>query len=199
MRSLAVMAVLLGALGGGALFAQAPTRAVPKEFANVKKIGRALSEYQDKDIQVVAAYYYSQQNHNSAWLLIELGVQAWKAHKLERQNIELITPTGRVVPLATQERWGSQTERNVLLLQQVEPTRHQVGTYFKPTNGVENLRFFTAPAGTGTVLDFAQLRPETLVMGDLVFEAPTRLWDKGTHALVVRYSGGEVMLPIELQ
>ena len=37
------------------------------------------------------------------------------------------------------------------------------------------------------------------VLGDLLFDSPTRLWDKGTYALVVRYDGGEAVLPIELR
>jgi hypothetical protein len=37
------------------------------------------------------------------------------------------------------------------------------------------------------------------VLGDLLFESPTRLWDKGTYALLVRYDGAEAVLPIELR
>jgi hypothetical protein len=198
-RSLTAVAALLTVLGGSAVVAQTQTRTVPKEFAHVRMSGRALAEYHDEKIQVAAAYYYSQRNHDSPWLLIELGAMTPKPATIQRNQIELVTPAGRVVPLATQERWGSQTERNVLFMQQVNPTRHQVASYFKSNNGTSGLQFFVAPAGTGTVLEFAQLRPEALVLGDLLFEAPTRLWEKGTYALIVRYSGGEAVLPIELQ
>ena len=43
------------------------------------------------------------------------------------------------------------------------------------------------------------LRPYELGLSDLLFESPTRLWDKGTYALVLRYDGGEAVLPIELR
>ena len=41
--------------------------------------------------------------------------------------------------------------------------------------------------------------PNELGLGDLLFESPTRLWDEGTYALVVRYDGAEAVLPIELR
>lgn len=198
-RVLSVMAVVLALSGGIGVIAQSQTRTVPKEFANVKKVGRALSEFKDNSVQVVAAYYYSQRNHDTPWLLIELGALTERPAKIDRKDFELITPAGRVVPLATQERWASQIQRNKLFMQQVEPTRHQVDSYFKPVNGVSGFRFFTQPGGNGTVLDFVDVPQDHVVLGDLLFESPTRIWDKGTHALVVRYDGKEAVLPIELE
>ena len=77
--------------------------------------------------------------------------------------------------------------------------RHPVASYFKPTNGQTRLRFFTHPPNAGTVQEVAYLLPNELVLGDLLFESPTRLWDEGTYALVVRYDGAEAVLPIELR
>ena len=45
-------------------------------FPNTKDLGHAVVEYEDDAIKVVAAYKYSQQNHDSRWLLIEIGVAA---------------------------------------------------------------------------------------------------------------------------
>lgn len=36
-----------------------------------------------------------------------------------------------------------------------------------------------------------------LVLGNLLFESPTRLWDNDTFALGVRYDGAGAILPIE--
>jgi hypothetical protein len=198
-RSLSLMAVVLAAIGGVGLAAQGSARAVPREFAHVKKVGRALAEFKDDSVQVVAAYYYSQRNHDSPWLLIELGALAQQPARIDRKDIDLVMPGGRVVPLATQERWGSQIQRNKQFMQQVEPTRHQVASYFKPTNGASGFRFFTQPGGNGTVLDFVEIPQDHVALGDLLFEAPTRIWEKGTYALVVRYDGKEAVLPIELE
>ena len=72
-RSAIVLAGLVVAVTSSSLFAQGGTRAVPKEFDHVRTLGRALAEYNDQRIQVAAAYYYSQSNHEFPWLLIELG------------------------------------------------------------------------------------------------------------------------------
>lgn len=185
-------------IASGASFAQSPAPKVPKEFEHVRTVGRALSEFNNDRIQVVAAYYYSQSNHDSRWLLVELGALAPRAAEIKREQVELITPNGRLVRLATQARWAEDSTRNVLLLQQATTSRHQVSNYF-PTSYHTYLRFFTHPPNGGIVQDTLRLMPYELALGDLLFESPTGLWDKGTYALVVRYAGEEAVLPIELR
>jgi len=68
-RSSELMAALV-LVTSGALFAQTPTQAVPKEFDHVRTLGHALAEFVDDRVQVVAAYYYSQSTHDIPWLLI---------------------------------------------------------------------------------------------------------------------------------
>lgn len=110
-----------------------------------------------------------------------------------------MTPTDRVVPLASQSRWGQAGERSALLLQHARTTRHQVAWYFKAAYRQAGLRFFVWPNGSGTVLESIVLAPAELVRGDLLFESPTRLWDEGTYALVIGYDAREAVLPIELR
>jgi hypothetical protein len=198
-RSLGVLAGITLLVGSGSLLAQRQQRAVPKEFNHVRSLGRALSEFRDERIQVVAAYYYSQSNHNQPWLLIEIGALGRHPIEIDRRTIDLVTPTGRVVPLASQSRWGRAGERSALLLQQATITRHQLISYFKGPNAQAALRFFVWPNGGGTVLESITVAPDELVRGDLLFESPTRLWDRGTHALVIGYDGREAVLPIDLR
>jgi hypothetical protein len=132
------------------------------------------------------------------WLLIELGALAPEAAEIERDQIELSTPRGRVVRLATQARWGADSTRNARLLQQATTTRHQIAEYFA-TSDHTGLRFFTRPPGDGLVQDTAHLMPYQVALGDLLFESPTGLWDKGTYALIVRCPREEAVLPIELR
>jgi len=198
-RATSVLAGLVLVVGSASLPAQPQTRAVPREFDRVRTLGRALSEFKDERIQVVAAYYYSQNNHEQPWLLIEIGALGRMPTEIDRRTIELVTPAGRVVPLASQSRWGQVPERSALLLQQARASRHQIPSYFKAVNGQANLRFFVWPNGAGTVLESIHVRPDELVLGDLLFESPTRLWDAGTYALVIGYDGREALLPIELQ
>jgi hypothetical protein len=166
----------------------------------VRTIGRALSEFDDGGIRVVAAYYYSQSNHDSRWLLIELGAFAPGATEIKREQVELVTPSGRVVRLATQARWAEDSTRNARLLQQATTSRVDLSNYF-PTADSTHLRFFTQRPNDGLVLvqNTVHLMPYQLARGDLLFESPTGLWDKGIYTLVILYAGTEVKLPIELR
>ena len=199
MTRFAQVLAVAGLAASSVVAGQTGTRTVPKEFDNVRTLGRALSEFRDGRIHVAAAYYYSQSNHDTPWLLIELGALGEQVTDIERDKIELVTPAGRVVRLASQARWARDTTRNSLLLQRAAPLRHPVASYFTPANGQTSLRFFTRPPNPGTVQEVVNLQPKELVLGDLLFESPTRLWDKGTYALVIRYDGAEAVLPIELR
>lgn len=174
-------------------------RTQPREFAHIRELGGALVEYNDGATQAVAAYYHSQRHHDSTWLLIEVGMMSRRAFVVGRDQVQLTTPSGQVLPLASQRDWGDDAARARALMQQAQPSRHQVRSYFRDVNGTEALRFFTHPATGGTVLDSSQAGPEQVLLGDLLFESPTGAWDRGTYALVIHRPDGVVRLPIELR
>ena len=145
----------------------------PRELANVRQLGAALAEYRDRQVQAVAAYYHSQRNHDSAWLLVEFGVSSPGPLIVRRTEVALVTPDGDVVPLATQRQWGADSSRGRLLLQQARTTCHQVRAYFPAIRGVESMRFFGRPEDGETVIDAVQSSPDQVLLGDLMFESPT--------------------------
>jgi hypothetical protein len=65
-RSTHVAAVMVLVVGSGSLFAQ--SRTVPKQFDNVRPLGRAVSEFKDARIRIVTSHAYSQHHHDSRWL-----------------------------------------------------------------------------------------------------------------------------------
>lgn len=171
----------------------------PREFSGVRELGRALVEFDDGLTQAVAAYHHSQRNHDSRWLLIEFGLMGRRAVAVDRGAVELLAPNGRVVPLASQRQWQSDGARARLLMQQAQPSRHQVRSYFRETNGIEFLRFFAPPDAGTTVVDRMQAAPEQVLLGDLLFASPSGLWDRGVYVLTIRRADGDVRLPIELR
>jgi hypothetical protein len=193
-RITVVAALLLGVVAS--LSAQ---RAQPREFSRVKQLGAALVEYHDGLTQAVAAYYHSQRNHDTPWLLIEVGVSSPQTFVLRRDRVRLVSASGQAVPLAAQTRWGADSARARGLLQEARTTRHQVRTYFRGTRGVESLRFFGRPEQGQTVIDVAQIAPEEVLLGDLLFESPTGAWEKGVYGLEIEHDGGIAALPIELR
>ena len=169
-----------------------------EEFPNTKELGRAATEYRDDAIQLVAAYYYSQRNHDSTWLLIEAALTTEERMTIHRDALRLITPDGIEVALATQERFGQDIERVRQLVQNARMSRHGTGTYFNRRNQSEEIRFFSLPGGRLVADDFVVDRFR-VVLGDLYFASPTGLWEDGIYTLVLEHDGGRAAVPIVLE
>ena len=188
---------------GAALAVAVPRVSAQQEFSSAnKKLGRAAVEYRDAAVQVVAAYYYSQHNHDSRWLLIESGISASQKNSqnmtIQRDAILLRTPQGREIPLSSQRRVGEDVVRVEQLLQNARTQTHDVASYFGQRDRIESMRLFTFPFGS-VVHDSFIIDRNRVAVGQLFFEAPTGAWEKGTYALVVRHEKGEAALPIQLE
>ena len=178
----------------------AAATAVPSaqgEFPFTRERGRAAVEYRNNDIQIVAAYYYSQRNHDSRWLMIETAVSATQLTTIPRTAFAIRTPEGRDIPLATQRRFGQDVERVRLLLQNAEVTTHPVTSYFTERTWTDGMQFFRLPFGSVVHDDFV-VDDHRIVTGALFFESPTGAWEDGTYSLIVRHERGEAELPIVL-
>jgi hypothetical protein len=173
--------------------------AAQEEFSSAnRQRGRAAVEYRDADIHIVAAYYYSQRNHESRWLMIEAGLSTNELATIHRDAIALRTPQGREIPLATQRRIGEDVPRIEQLLQNAQVLSHNVSSYFTQRDRTESMRLFRLPFGDVVHDDFVVDRHRVAV-GPLFFEAPTGAWEDGTYALVVRHENGTAELPIHLE
>jgi hypothetical protein len=170
-----------------------------EEFSSAnRQRGRAAVEFRNSDIHVVAAYYYSQRNHDSRWLLVEAALSADESETIARNDIALRTPQGREIPLATQRRVGEDVKRIEQLLQNAQVLSHDVGSYFAQRDRPESMRLFTLPFG-GVVHDEFVTDRHHVAVGPLFFESPTGAWESGTYALIVRHEKGSAELPINLE
>jgi len=181
-----------------ALTLAATAQAQLELFPNTKELGGAAIQYKDDAIHVVAAYYYSQRNHDSRWLLIEAAVSTEERMTIHRDSIRLITPDGVEVTLAAQARFARDIQRTRLLVQNATPTRHGIGSYFNRRNQSENFRFFLFPSDPIVSDDFI-VDSFRVVWGDLFFESPTGSWESGTYTLAIEHEGGRAEVPIELE
>ena len=184
-------------LGLSLVFAGA-AQAQNELFPNTTERGRAAVEYKDDAINLVAAYYYSQFNHDSRWLLIEAAVSTEDRMTIHRDSLRLITPDGVEITLAAQERFARDIQRVRLLLQNATPTRHGVRLYFNRRNRSENFRFFRLPRDR-VVSDGFVIDANRVAWGDLFFESPTGAWEDGTYTLVIEHEGVRAAVPIELE
>jgi len=191
-------AMILWTICAAGLSFATPT-AQQQEFSSAAKPrGKAVIEYKDQAIQVVAAYNYSQFNHDSRWLLIESALSTEKENVIRRESILLRTPQGREVPLASQRRIGEEATRIEQLLQNAKVVKHDVLSYFNQLDRVEDMKLFRLPFGSVVHDEFIVDR-DRVAVGPLFFEAPTGRWEDGTYALVVRHGTGAAELPIRLE
>ena len=167
-------------------------------FPHTKDWGRAAIQYKDDDIHLVAAYYYSQRNHDSHWLLIEAAVSTEERMTIHRDSIRLITPDGVEVTLAAQQRFGRDIPRVRLIIQNATTTRHDVRSYFNRRGRSESFRFFSLPGGPVVFDDFV-VDSFRVAGGDLFFESPTGAWEDGTYTLIIEHEGVRAAVPIELE
>ena len=196
---IACLCVLLSLLGGVA----APLRAqTPRElFPNTNDLGRAVIEYEDDAIHVVAAYNYSQRNHESRWLLIELGVATREVMRITSRDITLVRPDGRPVAVASQRAFAQDIQRTRLLVQNAVTTRHlhsRINGYFGSRQS-ERFQWFVVTLFEGIVFEFFDVDVHRTAWGDLYFASPTGAWAGGTYSLVVQGAGEtRAVLPIDL-
>jgi hypothetical protein len=173
--------------------------AAQQEFSPAnRQRGKAAVEYRDKDIQIVAAYYYSQRNHASRWLMLETAVSTTRPTAIARSAIVLRTPEGREIPLASQQQVGADVPRITALLQSATVVSHDVVSYFTQRERAESMNLFTLPFGEVVHDDFVVDR-DRVAAGRLFFASPTGAWERGTYALVVRHSQGTAELPVHLE
>jgi hypothetical protein len=152
-----VVSVLLAATT--ALSASQRTTTGDNPFPNTKPNGRATVEYKDNKVHVVAIYDYSQRNHDGPWLLVQTGIALRERGQIKRENISLIAPDARVVPLATQEQFLEAAAEIRELRQNAGIFQQPVITYFPQSADAEQLRWFALP-GEGIVRTLAVVPSE---------------------------------------
>ena len=168
-------------------------------FPHTKPNGRATVEYKDEKVQAVAIYDYSQRNHDTDWLLVQVGVALSERGAVKRDSFSVTMPGGRKVPLATQEQFLVDSAKITKLRQNARIFQREVLGYFPKSADGEFLRWFALP-GEGTVRNPAVIPSEHgVVIGDLYFKSPTLRWDDGTYRLVFDNENGHAELPIRLE
>ena len=187
------------ALSAAALALSLQTAFAQQDFSPAnRQRGRAAVEYRDTSIHVVAAYYYSQRNHDSRWLMVETAVSTTEPATIARNAIALRAPDGREIPLSPQRRVGEDAVGIQRLLQNASAVNHDVASYFVVRDRVEPMNLFTLPFGD-VVHDSFVVDRDRVATGRLFFESPTGAWEDGTYALIVRHGKGTAELPVTLE
>jgi hypothetical protein len=168
----------------------------PVSAQRTRQWGRAIVEYSSPQVKAVAAYEYSQRNHDGRWLLVELAVQARARIAIERSQISLLTPDKRRVGLATQAQFLADHQAMNQMLQNAKIWRRPLDAYF-PIRPQPTIRFFAFPGAL--VHDSFVSNPDEVATGDLFFVSPGPPWTEGSHTLVISHPEAGAELPLELR
>ena len=69
-------------------------------FPHTKQWRPATVEYSHEGLKVVVNYNYSQTNHDTPWLIIDLAASSRRRFALRPEHVTLVTPDGGIVALA---------------------------------------------------------------------------------------------------
>jgi hypothetical protein len=188
---LRTIAILVAAtLSTGAQLAQS--------FPHTSKNGRATVVYRHEGLTVAANYDYSQRNHDTAWLLIDVALGSNTRFVLHRNDFTLVIPGGRTIKLASQEQGEADPNGINTLIQNARIHRQNLDGYFPQRNARETLHFFSLPFDR-SISDEGIVDNDRVTVGALLFRSLDEGWREGTYRLVLDNERAKAALPIQLQ
>ena len=203
----------------GAPASAQPFRLTLDDFPNVRFPDAGFGEpylvlYDDGDFLASASYRYSQRNHDSSWLVVNLVLGSPEAATIRREDIVLVRPDGLQVPPATQRERRRDLEGVRRLLNEranwpetlrfnAPRDRFNRGFYrfeFGVDESVRRPNPFGAP-DLGRIPDrVIRVDARGGMRGDVFFVSPDGHWEAGVHALDVTVDDDRIIrLPVWLR
>lgn len=194
MRRWAALAIAV-AIAVGTLAVAATPRAA--DGPQVKKLGTAMIEYEDKPIHAVVAYEYSHRNHDTPWLFFDVALTTKERLSFDRSSFHLSTPANMTVALAPESRFIEDGAAIRKIRQNARIWNRNLSTYFieRPT---ATYRMFALP-GDGVVTDAIVTDEYGPAAVTLFFESPERAWKEGSYTLTIDNGRAKAVLPIQLK
>jgi hypothetical protein len=185
LRGMGVAAAALGALFGTAALAETSA-------ASVSDAGATIVVYRGPRIQVAISDKYARYHPEGNWLMLDTEMAATGGPiGIPRSAIAVRTPSGEVVPLATQEEFERGYPQLVSPIKQADFLREPLGYFlhepFRP------LHLFRVH-GVGWVWPSAWLDPFHNCYGRLYFHLPNGV-RKGRYELLMQLPKHEVVIP----
>jgi hypothetical protein len=160
--------------------------------SELTQVGATAVLYRGPQIRVVVSDRYARYNPHGNWLFLDTAMTATKEPiEIPRAAITVHTPSGEVVPLATQAEFERHYPKLAPAVMQANVAREPLG-YLIPER-YRPLRLF-APHGIGIVWDSAWLDEFHNSYGRLYFHLPDGV-QKGRYELLIHLPKNEVVIP----
>jgi hypothetical protein len=165
-------------------------------FPHTKQWRPATVEYSHDGLKVLISYNYSQTNHDTPWLIIDLAASSRRHFVLRPEHVTLVTPDGGIVALA---------RRGVVLADWMNTTSHLAVAMRDDLRGYftgeseEILPFFVTRHLKLMPYDEAIVDNNHMTQGPLYFRAPEERWPAGTYRLAIDHERAKAALLVTLE
>jgi hypothetical protein len=184
--------------GAGALLVavSACTTATPTATPGVEQVGGTVLRYKGPEIDAVLSYRFANLNLGTDWLFLDVAISANGRTSVEvkRSKIALRTPSGEVVPLATQQEFNEAYAQLASALARAEVAAEPLD-YF-PSRRQMGLDFLVAP-GAGLALESVWVNDQQVAVGRLAFFLPGEV-QQGPYELRIDLPESKVRIPFRL-
>jgi hypothetical protein len=165
-------------------------------FPHTKQRGPATVEYSHEGLKVVVNYNYSQTNHDTPWLIIDLAASSKRSFVLRPEHVTLVTPDGGIVALPKRGTviadWRNTRSHIAVAM------RDELRGYFTGES-VEILPFFITRQLKLMPYDEAIVDNNHMTEGPLYFRSPEGRWPAGTYRLTIDHEHAKAALPVTLK
>jgi hypothetical protein len=186
MRRVGVAVAASGALFGAAAWAD------PTPASQLTQVGATAIVYKGPQINVVVSDRFARYNPEGNWLMLDTAMTATgEPIGIPRGAIAVRTPSGEVVPLATQQEFEQNYPQLAAAIMRANVSGEPMGYLIPQRN--RPLRLF-APRGIGLVWESAWLDQFHNSYGRLYFYLPSGV-QKGEYELLIHLPKNEVIIP----
>ena len=165
-------------------------------FPHTKQWRPATVEYSHEGLKVVVNYNYSQTNHDTPWLIIDLAASSRRRFALRPEHVTLVTPDGGIVALA---------KRGIVIGDFMNTRSHlavavrdELRGYFTGET-VDPLPFFLNRHLPLLPHDEAIVDNDHMTQGPLYFRSTEGRWPAGTYRLTIDNEPVKAALPVSLK
>lgn len=172
--------------------------AQPTDDPGVDRMGKYILMGKGPEAEVAIGYRYAEQTLGSEWLLLDAAVTSPpnQTARIQRENVKVKTPSGAIIPLATQREFTEGYGTLQPILRKADVVRDPMN-YWPPRKQTCAIRFFVEP-GEGVSFDEVTVNDFRACEGRLLFKIPGGV-QAGRYVLTIDLEESEIRVPIPLE
>jgi hypothetical protein len=193
-RPLEGVVLALGALA--LLTVTACSTATPTGTPGVERLGNTILHYRGPELDVLLSYRFASFNPGEDWLFLDVGITAETRTSVEikREKIAIRTPTGAIIPLATQHEFGAAYPKLAPLLARADIASEPLDYY--PGRRPKGLDLLVPP-GSALALESVWVNDQEVAIGRLYFDIPAAV-QPGPYELRIDLQETKIRIPFRL-